>query len=100
MDDYREADRVAEKPIEGGLDCAQELGHPDGPPPVVEGIEDVRLAELDAHRASPRAFRVITLAVPIDAAEGDGQRHALRRPPRHPLEHRSGDPDQVALILP
>ena len=39
-----------------------------------------------AHRAPPRPFRVVPLAVAIDPAERHRQRHALRRPARHLLE--------------
>ena len=52
-------------------------------------VEDVGLAELDAHRTAPRSLRVVALAVPIDAAERDGERDALRRPARDLLEHRA-----------
>ena len=61
-----------------------ELRHADRAPPVVEQLEDVGLAELDAHRPAPRSLRVVALAVAIDAAEGDRERHALRRPARTP----------------
>ena len=62
-------------------------------------VEDVGLAELDADRPAPRSFRVVALAVPIDAAEGHGERHALRRPARHLLEDRPDDANQVAFVL-
>src|SRR5205085_11680804 len=77
-----------------------ELRDTHRPPPVVEPVEDVRLAELDAHRAAARPLRVVTLAVAIDAAVDDGERDSLRRPTRHLDEHRTGNPDQVTFVLP
>ena len=67
--------------------------HAHRAPPVVEQLEDVGFAELDAHRPPPRALGVVALAVAIDAAERDRQRHALRRPAATPArtpDRRSG----------
>src|SRR5436190_339671 len=76
-----------------------ELRHAHGAAPVVEELEDVGFAEFHAHRPAPRSLGVVALAVPIDAAADDRERHALRRPPGHLLEHGPRNADQVAFIL-
>ena len=72
--------------------------------PVVEEVEDVALAELDAHRPAARApsrpLASQALAIPIDPAIRHGQRHAAVRPPAHLLERRSRDAHEVAAVLP
>ena len=68
-------------------------------PPVVENIEDVALAELDAHRTPAPAACLQALAVAIDAPVGDGQRNTLLRPAENLLECRSGDAHEMAAVL-
>src|SRR5262245_36160147 len=68
--------------------------------PLVEDIEDVRLAEVNLHRPPPRTRPVVALEVTIDPLERDLDRDAARRPGRHHLEGRSDDADQVPVVLP
>jgi len=62
--------------------CAQ----PRRATPLVERIEHVSLAEVDAHRPPPRTFGVVPLEISIDPAERHFERHALRRPRRDEVE--------------
>ena len=71
----------------------------NGTTPVVEGVEHVRLAELDAHRPPPRTSGLQALAAPIDAAKRDLQRNARRGPAAHHLEGRSDDANEMAAVL-
>ena len=52
----------------------------DGATPVVERVEHVGFAELNAHRTAARALAVVALEVAIDAGFGHFERHALRAP--------------------
>ena len=67
--------------------------------PVVEEIENVRLAELDPNRTTARPFGVVAFAVLIDPPKRDLQRHAPRRPSADLLERRSDNANQVPLVL-
>src|SRR5687767_8204420 len=71
----------------------------DGTPPRLECVEYVVLAEINLHRTTPHAFRVIPYEVRVDPLARDFERNALRRPAAHALEGRSDDSDQVAVIL-
>jgi hypothetical protein len=51
----------------------------DRPLPLVEDVEHVGRAELDAHGPAARSLSVIALEVPIDAAVHDLDRNALCR---------------------
>ena len=44
-------------------------GEPGRPPPFVEHVEDVGVAEIDPHRTPPRTLRVVALEIAIDARE-------------------------------
>ena len=68
-------------------------------PPLVEDIEDVGFAEVNLDRPPPRTFAVVTREVAIDAAERDLDRHAVCRPPRHEIERRPDDADQMAVVF-
>src|SRR4029450_3008951 len=70
-----------------------------GTTPVVERIEHVRLAELDAHRPSARPPGLQALTAPVDAAKRNLQRHACRGPAAHHLEGRSDDANEMAAVL-
>ena len=74
-------------------------GDANGTTPVVEGVEHVRLAELDAHRPPPRTSGLEALAAAIDAAKRDLQRHARRGPAAHHLEGRPDDANEMAAVL-
>src|SRR5512145_1733532 len=67
--------------------------------PFIEDIQDVGLAELDAHRAPTRPLRVVPIEIAIDAPHRDGQRHALRRPATHLFERRPDDANEVTVVL-
>src|SRR6478672_3878916 len=67
--------------------------------PRIEQIEDVSLAEFDAHRAPPRSFCVIPLAVLIEPAESHFQRHSEVRPSTDLFERRADNADQMSFVL-
>ena len=69
-------------------------------PPLVEDIEHVRFAEVDLHRTPSRSLSIVALEVAIDPLARNFERHALRRPAGHEIERRSGDADQMPVVLP
>src|SRR6185503_5357009 len=75
------------------------LRHADGSSPLVEHVEHVGLAELDAHGPPPRPLRVVALEVAIDPAHGELQRDAALRPAADLLERGADDANQVAVVL-
>src|SRR5690606_20733750 len=75
------------------------LPHPDRPPPGIERVEDVSLAELDPQRTPAPAARVRALDAPVDPAEGDLERNTLGRPVADLLERRTDDPDQMTAVF-
>src|SRR5262245_53128017 len=79
--------------------CRLRLNDADGTPPVVEDVEDVGFAELDAHGPPSTSLLLDPLAIPVDAAKRDGQRDAALRPLRYALERGTDDPNQVAAVL-
>src|SRR3954447_11414910 len=91
--------RVRPSAVRRGICPRITAGDANRAAPSVEQIEDVRFAELNPDRSPPRPFRVIALAVLIDPLLCHGQRHALRGPAAHLLEHRPDDPYQVPLVL-
>ena len=82
-----------------GSTSSTAAGNAHGAAPLVEDVEDVRFAELDAHRPTARALGVVALEVPIDAAARDRERHAARRPAADLLERRADDANQVPVVL-
>ena len=83
----------------GRLGLALRLDDTDRTAPVVEQVEDVALAELDADRTPRATSRLQTLAIPIDPAIGHGQRHTAVGPPAHLLERRPHDAHEMAAVL-
>ena len=73
--------------------------HADGPAPLVEGVEHVLLAELDAQRTSACALGVVPIERAVDTVEGDLERNALLGPAPHQLEGRAHDANQVPVVL-
>src|SRR5206468_12829949 len=67
--------------------------------PAVEEIENVGLTELDPNGTAPRPLCVVPLAILIDPAERDLQRHAKGCPSAHLLERWSNDANQVPFVL-
>ena len=57
--------------------CTVRGGDAQRATPLVEDVDHVGFAELDAHRPPSRTFGVVALEVPIDAAHRDIQGHAL-----------------------
>src|SRR4030095_6511881 len=72
----------------------------DGPPPFVERIENVGLAELDPDWPAARPVRVVPLEVPVDTLICDLDGHSPAGPSQHLLERWTDDPNQVAIVLP
>lgn len=70
------------------------------PPPCIEGIQHVGLAEFDANRTSSRFLAVVALEVAVDADLGDIERNSLPRPSDHPIEGGTRDANQVPVVLP
>src|SRR5262245_13168090 len=70
-----------------------------GAAPVVEDVEDVGLAELDADRPASRPFCVVAIEVPIDTALGNSQRNTSDGPAADLLERRSDDANEMAVIF-
>jgi len=73
--------------------------HADGPAPLVEGVEHVFFAELDAHRTPACALGVVPIERAVDAVDGDLERNALLGPATHQLEGRAHDANQVSVVL-
>src|SRR5262245_17231361 len=69
------------------------------PAPFVEYVENVRLAEVDLHRATPRTLAIVALEAAIDGGPRDFERHALHRPAGDEIERRTGDANQMPVIL-
>src|SRR5262245_27075002 len=67
--------------------------------PLVEHVKHVGLAELDAHRPPPRAFGVVTLEIPVDAAHRELQRNPARRPAADLFECRADDSNEMAIVF-
>jgi hypothetical protein len=68
--------------------------------PILEEVEDVSLAELDPHWTPSGGACLHTLAVSVDAATRNRQRHAALGPAAHLFERRPDDPHEVAAVLP
>ena len=60
--------------------------HTDCPPPLVEGVEHVVFAELDAQRTPARAFRAVPLEGTVDPVAGNFERNPLLGPASHQFE--------------
>ena len=73
--------------------------HADGPAPLVERVEHVVFAVLDAQRTAPCALGVVAFERTVDAVAGDLERNALLRPATHELEGRPHDANQVPVVL-
>src|ERR1044071_6482794 len=69
------------------------------PAPLVEHVEHVGLAEVDANGPPPRTTAIVAFEIAVDAGARDLQRYALLRPARHEVERRTGDADQVPVVL-
>ena len=68
--------------------------------PILEEVEDVSLAELDPDWTPSGGACLQTLAVSVDAAIRNRQRHAALGPAAHLFERRPDDPHEVAAVLP
>src|SRR5262245_54578671 len=82
-----------------GTDAWRLKTDPHRPAPFVEYVENVRLAEVDLHRAAPRTLAIVALEATIDAGPRDFERHSLHRPAGDEIERRTGDANQVPVIL-
>src|SRR5262245_66295776 len=74
------------------------LRQADGSTPLVEHVQNVSLAKVNAHGPALGPFAVVPLEVAIDAAARDLDRYAVGRPSRDHVEGGSDDPDQVAVV--
>ncbi len=72
---------------------------PHGLVPFIEDVQPIGFAKVDADRPASRSFAIVTLEVPVDAVIGDFQRDAERSPSRNEIERRTGDSDQMPVVL-
>ena len=82
------------------LGSSSALHDTDRAAPILEEIEDVALAELDADWTPFGWTCLHTLTVSIDAATRDRQRDAALSPAAHLFERRPDDPHEVSAVLP
>src|SRR5205085_6989530 len=69
------------------------------PPPYIEQLEHVPFAELDPDRPPARPFRVVALAIPIDAAKDDLQRNTGCGPAAYLFECRADNAHEMSFVL-
>src|SRR6185295_13428316 len=72
---------------------------PNGSPPLLQDVEDVRFAEVDLHRTAARPFAVIAFEAAVDPLIRDFKRDALLCPARDDLEGRTGHADEMTVVL-
>ena len=69
------------------------------PPPLIEHVEHVGIAEIDLHRPPARPLAIVPLEVPVDAFVGDFDGHAPRGPTTDEVKRGTDDPNHVAIVL-
>ena len=69
------------------------------PPPLIEHVEHIGLAILDASRPAARTLGMVAFTVAIDPPVHELQRHTPLGPGHHPIERWSDEAYQVTAVL-